>query len=327
MPRTTPESELTPTNHAGTNKLVNQRIGSSILLRDKQNEIADTIINGEVEGDSTLRNRKADGTYQSIKMHTLDVDHIELSDKKSTDTVVGMEKILVLDEMDEFREVMKELWRENWTTRFGIMFTMVFIVICICVAQTFFKTLLTTNRPFATPTTELNERDFYLVVNLVIWFMCLTTGISAEMFIGTRLVLEINNKQLQWLWVYAQMVFSLLLMIAFVAQSAYGMLFGVVGLFKCGFPETISYFHRACNSPWNTVGCWSDFINGVSLLIHHSGVMYLCVAVNLHYYPYDKHLTICSLILMLSHTIVVLKYFHFKLYVVCELIIDAWLQW
>eukprot|EP00494_Astrolonche_serrata_P025173 UN25434 len=236
----------------------------------------------------------------------------------------AMEKVLQLDEKEQFNLVLQSLWNDNWTTRLGIATAGLFTVVTVTFAVLVFD--IDDPEPFTSPTSELTKKEFDQLVTLCVWAICLSMGIFAEMFVGTRLVTEIANDGLHWMWVYAQLVFAVFLLIAIVSQSVFGIPFAIVGLFKCGFPEVISYLHRSCDPENTKLGSWTDFMNGVGLLTHHASSLYLCVALSLRFYHLDDHVTICGLLLMMQHAFVILKYFHFRSYVVIELGLEIWWQ-
>ena len=53
---------------------------------------------------------------------------------------------------------------------------------------------------------------------------------------------------------YAQLVFSLFALVSLFSKSVFGLPFLVVGLYKCGYPETLGFFIRAENIAQREVG-------------------------------------------------------------------------
>eukprot|EP00494_Astrolonche_serrata_P018201 UN18393 len=61
--------------------------------------------------------------------------------------------------------------------------------------------------------------------------------------------------------------------------------------------------------------------------MHHSSALFGICAICLHYYPLDEIFGICTLILMIQHVFVILKYFHFRSYVTIEVMLEVWFEY
>eukprot|EP00494_Astrolonche_serrata_P033957 UN34226 len=170
--------------------------------------------------------------------------------------------------------------------------------------------------------TILTHSQFKFVSTLAMWFICIFTGLCTEICIGTRLVTEIEENNLHWLWIYAQTVFALFLMVAFYSKSAFGIPFAVLGLFKLGFPEVISHFHRALHIDISNFAFWSDMMGGCGLLLHHCGAIWLILLVCLELVPLKPEFEVILILLTFQHIAAVVQYFHFRTYVIIELILE-----
>ena len=78
---------------------------------------------------------------------------------------------------------------------------------------------------------------------LIIWITVLLTGFGSEGVVGLALAkhLRAYGETGALLWRAAQLWFPFLLLISVGAQSLFGLPFLVLGLWKCGFPETFTY--------------------------------------------------------------------------------------
>ena len=64
-----------------------------------------------------------------------------------------------------------------------------------------------------TPTQWLNPEDRMLVYVLIGTTIAVASGLGAEIFFGLPLVEKINDNTL-WMWMYSQLAFALLVMVA-----------------------------------------------------------------------------------------------------------------
>jgi len=174
---------------------------------------------------------------------------------------------------------------------------------------------------------RLSADDMHVFKNLVFVGICISTGLLAEMFIGTRILQWMNQNQL-WTWFYAQLAFAFLVMVGFGTKDLSGLPFGVIGLYKFGFPETIGYFHsfkdRFKQGDWQ---CLISLCNGLGTLLHHSCALYAMISVSLGYCPRTSSTLVCILPIILQHSIVVFKFFHANLYLFMALSLEAWWEW
>ena len=77
---------------------------------------------------------------------------------------------------------------------------------------------------------RLSADDMDVFKNLVYVGICISTGLLAEMFIGTRILQWMNQNQL-WTWFYAQLAFAFLVMVGFGSKDLSWLPFGVIGLY------------------------------------------------------------------------------------------------
>eukprot|EP00494_Astrolonche_serrata_P025523 UN25784 len=237
---------------------------------------------------------------------------------------IVMERIIYGHETDKFQEKIKTIWEDNWTTRLGLAYSLMVALTILCISQNIFNTL--DPYSFSSLATEISHKNYKLLSTYIIWFMSLWTGFATEIFIGTQFI---DPTHLQWprMWVFAQLIFSMFIMLGFTAGTPFGIPFAVLGLFKCGFPEIVCYFHRCFSQGVSKIGFWADFVTGVGLVIHHSSALYICVALNLQYYILDETIALLGWILMAQQVFVISKYFHNRFYVIVIVLLETWFQY
>eukprot|EP00494_Astrolonche_serrata_P002555 UN02561 len=86
---------------------------------------------------------------------------VKLTDIPETRSNLAMEKLLVLDDMDNFRDVMKVLWSDNWTTRVGVTCSIALILIITILSQNLLQSYFDPDKyTFSTFTSDLSTEHF-----------------------------------------------------------------------------------------------------------------------------------------------------------------------
>lgn len=132
-------------------------------------------------------------------------------------------------------------------------------------------------------TTWMNVEQFRLYVTLIAWLAVVSAGLGSEFLLGAILVkkLQALNKRSKYglaVWHMIQCLFALNLVVALLSSSALGFPFLAIGLWKCGFPETIQYFmqgyveysKRNEKTPWCCISSaiiFEAFMNGMGTLL------------------------------------------------------------
>lgn len=95
----------------------------------------------------------------------------------------------------------------------------------------------------------------------------------------------------------------------------------VLGLYKFGMPETISYLYVALHDTTkSSMSRWSDFLNGAGTAVHHPSASFvICMFLAGVLSPTHEALD-GLIILVLQHVVVPLKYVNIWLYLVVQLI-------
>lgn len=159
--------------------------------------------------------------------------------------------------------------------------------------------------------------------------VCVVTGFGMEFFIGYEFLVgdTLISQRVEHAWFVAQFLFPILVMCAiFFAskQSALGLVFGIAGLWKFGFPETLLCILQGYRGAEHrgTLHRLVGFLNGLGTLTHHSSsVFYLCIFVS-GLSPLTRTWVACAAPLLLQHLVVSLKYVSMPLYAATELVLE-----
>ena len=180
---------------------------------------------------------------------------------------------------------------------------------------------------------DLGDVQFTAFVCFVVWMTGLLGGIGGELIVWIYFlqVQEGWHKGLEERWHLVQLVFSILLMTALglaVYHNYMALPILILGLFKFGFPETLSFMFSALylkERSWTErVGDW---LNGVGTFIHHSAAILVIAALLTGLLPPERFVIESPLILVVQHWFVLLRY-HFKpLYILIELLLEIWFEW
>jgi hypothetical protein len=130
-------------------------------------------------------------------------------------------------------------------------------------------------------------------------------------------------------WTFSQLLFSLFLTISIYARSVFCFPFLVLGLWKCGCPEIMSYLQKSEIS-WQHdlyIACISNYFQALATLIHHSSGVFVCVALSVGYWPLTRTVSAVTVPLVMQHLIVLIKYGNVHLYMVLALTLEAFWEW
>merc|ERR1712032_104275 len=110
------------------------------------------------------------------------------------------------------------------------------------------------------------------------------------------------------------------------ARNPLGLIFGIVGLWKFGFPETllsiVEGYHHDDGRQTRLIRL-TAFMNGFGSLFHHSAAMlYLCVFCR-GLSPLTRLMVNCAMPLVLQHLVISLKYISMPLYAISELLLET----
>lgn len=163
-------------------------------------------------------------------------------------------------------------------------------------------------------TNMLSDIGFLRYVSIVLWLVCVSTGLLSEVVLGQWLVEHVSERTGEMLWRGAQLFFALFVSVALFSASAFGLPFAVFGLWKCGFPETIACFQEAFLEASEQKGvnlaAACAYLNGMGTLLHHSAAAYAVVAVTTHLCPVSRPILALSLPLVLQQCATALRTRH-----------------
>jgi len=106
-------------------------------------------------------------------------------------------------------------------------------------------------------------------------------------------------------------------------------------LWKFGFPETLVYMHTALYGEYlheteghaGTIQRLSEFLNAVGTVVHHGAAALVICMLLAGVIPPSRHIYSPSLILVMQHWFVLLRYGNKVLYTVIELSLEVFFEW
>ena len=167
---------------------------------------------------------------------------------------------------------------------------------------------------------------FYFVC--IAWLAVLFAGLGSEMVLGETVIQFLKNKEYGFIWWhFAQLIFSLLLIISISSHDGIGLLFLPLGLWKFGFPETCSYLIGFLESPQKLAAKpIVNLINGVGTLLHHSATSMAITGIILHTWPRDRAIIAGCLVPVIQHLFVLTKYHSGIIFNILMLGLEVWFQ-
>jgi len=161
-------------------------------------------------------------------------------------------------------------------------------------------------------TSSLDKEWFLLYTTIVVWITVILAGFGSEVVLGEHLVKNMihghgNHEWMSVAWHAAQLSFSLFLTVALFAHGAIGLPFLVVGLWKMGFPETVSCF-LAAFVKGGTIEGFCSFLDGTGFVLHHTTTAFTIVSLNTGLFPATQQTIGCCVIPVMQHWFVLLKY-------------------
>ena len=174
----------------------------------------------------------------------------------------------------------------------------------------------------------LRPDSFAMYFLFVAWISVVLAGLGSEVVLG-RLISEklatMTNGYVAWH--FAQLVFSMLLTVAFTSNDGIGLFFLPIGLWKMGFPETLTalaHFYHA--RPKLAPEPIAELINGIGTLLHHLSTSLIITGLCLHIFPRHRALVAGCIVPILQHVFVLLKYNYRPLFILVQLALELWFQ-
>jgi hypothetical protein len=179
-------------------------------------------------------------------------------------------------------------------------------------------------------TASLKDSAFYEIQCVVAMLVCVVTGLGMEFFIGYEFLAG-SERITQWhehAWFVAQFLFPIMLLCAVQlarVQNALALIFGVAGMWKFGFPETLLCLLHGYHSDSEGRGALrrlQGFLDGFGFLAHHSASMLFICVMCFGLSPMTKPLVTCVTPLILQHLVISFKYFSIPMYAVAEFLLE-----
>jgi hypothetical protein len=166
------------------------------------------------------------------------------------------------------------------------------------------------------------------------WFTCSFTGLLLEFMVGQRMISLADKitEQHEAMWKFAQFLFPFMILVGILLVrngNALGMVFGVIGMWKFGFPETISIMSQALRS--STREKFSHhtvvfYLKAYGKLVHHSSSMVFFCVFAMGASPMTRPCLAITLPLVVQHLMVPLKYVSYGVYAVIETVVEVWFE-
>jgi len=173
-------------------------------------------------------------------------------------------------------------------------------------------------------TAQLDDVGFHIYFTLIAWTTVVIAGLSSEVFVGLTLIHQLLEHDLGVvIWHLSQMVSALCLTVAFFSDTAFGLPFLAAGLWKFGFPETITcllLFYK------NTLKI-DSLIDGMGTLLHHLSTSLTITGIMCHLFPRSRAIIAACVVPIMQHWFVLVKYSQPTVYLVLELLLEAWFEW
>lgn len=237
--------------------------------------------------------------------------------------------------------LLRGLYADSWPVGLGLMILILFQFMLYFLTMVFpmfadmfhvNQTILRTIPNFqivegcASLSCSISDEDFLVLQVTITASVSILSGLASELFFGYHILSCGNRVLVEWLWIYANLVFPLLILIAVSAGNSFGIIIGMVGMYKFGFPETCAYITYGCkNSLWK-LSTWTHLLNGLGMIFHHSVSMLYIAAINLGLFWPTKHALSVILPLCLQHATHILKYVWPNAYPFVQLGLEIWFE-
>lgn len=182
------------------------------------------------------------------------------------------------------------------------------------------------------PLSNLDDDEFQVYVGFVLWVTVSMAGLGLELLVWLTFLREQGwSKKTEARWKLAQFLFPLFGSLALglaLSQNFLSLLFTVLSMWKFGFPETLMYVFSALYDNETTLsGRITNFLNATGTVCHHtSAAMILCL-LTIGVIPADRHIVSSSLVLVMQHWFVLLRYVNKFIYSALELTLEVWFEW
>jgi len=202
----------------------------------------------------------------------------------------------------------------------------------------------------------MSDEEYKLYIGFVIWVTLIVTGFGMEGFVLSGLKMssssciddvESNIKdhhrwwspKIQLLWQFSQFLFPILAIVSF-GLATHGnylsILTTAIGLWKFGFPETLSCLSAAifCRKEKGSklvsrqlLMRLENLLNGCGTVIHHTSASLVIAFVLVGAITASRDVSDPILILFMQHLFVLLRYVNRFSYIVITIVLEVWFEW
>jgi len=276
--------------------------------------------------------------------HPMAGDHSSHGNYISPEETQRLTKLLKLEHENSALVLLKILWNDSWPVGVSLLILIAFQFFCYGLTKisSSVEDAFSVDKDlffyFEIPDAKLQEdcgslscmmstHDFRLLQVIIIASVAILSGLGSELFFGYQLLSSKNRSRLEWSWIYANLLFPLFILISVSVQNAFGIILGIIGMYKFGFPETTAYVCYAFTHSWKDKSTWSYILNGLGTVFHHSASIYYITAVNLKLWYPSNSLLVIPIPLCLQHATHILSFVAPTVYPFVQLGLETWFQY
>ena len=179
---------------------------------------------------------------------------------------------------------------------------------------------------------NLDDEEFKVYLGFIVWMTCVLAGLGLELQVWLFFLPEHGwSMSDEARWRMAQFVFPIMGTISLglaVSHNFLAMIFIVLCIWKCGFPETLMYWFSALfDRELSTVSRVANLFNAVGTVAHHTAATFMLCMVLVEVLPGTRHAINPCLVLVMQHWFVLLRYVNTWLYAGIELLLEAYFEW
>lgn len=181
------------------------------------------------------------------------------------------------------------------------------------------------------PQSTMNDDEFLVYIAILIWATVLLAGFGCELLFMIMFSRQGWSDKLETLWRLAQFVFPLFLLTVLglaMLRNFMALPLLVFGLWKFGFPETISYMYTALyGSKKARAKRLADVINSSGMTLHHSSATMVIASMLAGVIPANRYTVGAPLVTVMQHWFILMKYVNVWVYDAIQLTFELFFQW
>jgi len=183
--------------------------------------------------------------------------------------------------------------------------------------------------PYLSSFIHLGPYGWKLILTFSCWGSVVLAGFGMEYFM-LGYVFKYHRVTTSAGWQFAQIIFPMLLSVALLSHSVFSFPILAVGLWKLGFPETLSDLVASLTlSDDPSIGfmrALASYCNVLGTVLHHSATVWYCCALTFDLYEEVPiyYVLGATLPLVFQHWFIMLKYKNLIAFVVIELALEIW---